>query len=312
MILYDGTKWFYPMLKYAKLFKKSYNIQEQARILSLLLVYAIACTVALVYLTSGNKLIDPLYFSLVGVVLSLMLVFRLNTAYDRWYEGRKQWGSLVNVSRVIALVIDSIIPEDKPEERKKAAMIVAAFPYLLKCHLRGEKSDHWPAVVSDLKRDIKHPLPKHGPLAGAKLLQIFITQICDEYKAPLEKRIALQDNIKDLLNITGACERILKTPIPFSHSFFIKMFTLLYVTAIPFGVFHFFGWYTILATVAIGFALIGIEIISESIEEPFGLHANDLPLTQLSSNILHSVYDTLAVDMAEHLPDDQEDEWIVY
>tara|TARA_R110001592_G_scaffold237306_14_gene496471 strand:+ start:15506 stop:16444 length:939 start_codon:yes stop_codon:yes gene_type:complete len=312
MILYDGTKWFYPLTRYAKLFQKSYNIKEQAKILSLLLIYSIACTLFFEYYTTGKKLIDPLYFSLVGVVLSLMLVFRLNTAYDRWYEGRKQWGALVNTSRVIALVIDSILPEDNADDRKKAAMIVSAFPYLLKCHLRGETSEHWPAVVSDLKRDIQHKLPKHGPIAGAKLLQIFATKICDQYNAPLEKRIALQDNIKDLLNITGACERILKTPIPFSHSFFIKMFTLLYVTAIPFGIFHFFGWYTILGTLAIGFALIGIEIISESIEEPFGLHANDLPLTQLSSNILHSVYDTLAVEMAEHLPDDQEDEWIIY
>lgn len=300
------------MVRYAKLFQKSYNLKEQARILTLLLIYSVACTILLVTFGNGVKLIDPLYFSLVGVVLSLMLVFRLNTAYDRWYEGRKQWGSLVNTSRVLALVTDSILPEDNAPDRKKAAMIISAFPYLLKCHLRGEDSTHWPPVVSDLKKDIKHKLPKHGPLAGAKLLQIFSTKICDHYDSPLEKRIALQDNIKDLLNITGACERILNTPIPFSHSFFIKMFTLLYVIAIPFGVFHFFGWYTILATVAIGFALIGIEIISESIEEPFGLHANDLPLTQLSSNILHSVYDTLAVEMAEHLPDDQEDEWIIY
>lgn len=312
MILYDGKKWFYPTMRYATLLRKSYNIKEQAKILSILFLYAILCTLGLEYFHAGTKLIDPLYFSLVGVVLSLMLVFRLNTAYDRWYEGRKQWGSLINTCRNIAIVYDGILPSDSPIQRKKAAMVISAFPYLLKCHLRGESPEEWPPVVSDLKRGLEGKLPKHGPVAGGKLLQSFSQEICNEYDAPLEKRLALQEYLRDLINITGACERILKTPIPFSHGYFIKMFTLLYVAAIPFGVYHFFGWYTVLATIAIGFALIGIEIISESIEEPFGLHANDLPLTQMSSGILHTVYDTMEVEMAEHLPDDQFDEWIVY
>ena len=104
-----------------------------------------------------------------------------------------------------------------------------------------------------------------------------------------------------MLDVLGGCERILNTPIPFSHSSFFKSFIIIYIFSLPFGFVNAFLYFTIPATALISFALLGVEIISEEIEDPFGKDPNDLPLTHLSNLMRKNVYNLLMVP--SHLPE---------
>ena len=105
----------------------------------------------------------------------------------------------------------------------------------------------------------------------------------------------LNERLQGFIDVLGACERIKKTPIPFSHSTFIKMFVVTYLFILPFGLVDVFGYLTIPAVLIMGFALLGVELISDEIENPFGLDANDLPLGSISDGIRESCYEILRV-----------------
>ena len=105
----------------------------------------------------------------------------------------------------------------------------------------------------------------------------------------------LFNQLQGLIDVLGACERIKKTPIPFSHSTFIKLFIITYLLILPFGIVDKFMWLTIPCCMIMGFALLGVEVISEEIENPFGMDANDLPLGSIGDGIRESVYEILQV-----------------
>ena len=310
MIQYDGKKWFYPVFKNRKLFKESFSLKSQAVIISLIFIYSVIVTWSLHYIDASEFKIDPLYFSLIGVLLTMLLVFRLNTSYDRWYEGRKQWGALVNTTRHLAVLLESKIPESEKSDRIETVKLIGAYPFLLKSHLRGEKSEYWPESVKQYI-DIDHK-PSNAALFGNKILQHHVEKLVNKYQLTDGTKRTIDEDLRRFLDITGACERILKTPIPFSHVFFIKNFIMLYSIAIPFGLFHFFDWYTIIATCFIAWGLIGIETVSESIEEPFGMDANDLALTHMSGSMYAAVQEVFDIYMDEEMPKRERLDWIIH
>jgi len=284
MVDYDPKQWVFSLFKYLQLYKESYNIKRQLRIQFWLMLYSVGITYALTHIEHKDFIIEPLYFSLIGVVLSLMLVFRLNSSYDRWYEGRKRWGLLVNYSRYLSEYYVSNTRNANPKILKELREQLSIYPWTLTLHLRTEGKENlpnrWNAVY---ERDIADA--RHRPNAILKKIQQNTKALEQEGNISPDDKRSLTETIREYYNIQGACERILATPIPFSHNYFIKIFILIYTAAIPFGLFHYFGWWTLLSTFVIGYALLGIEIISEAIEDPFGRDANDLPLELLSSKI---------------------------
>ncbi|MEP7143214.1 MAG: bestrophin family ion channel [Ferruginibacter sp.] len=70
----------------------------------------------------------------------MLLVFRANTAYDRWWEGRKLWGALVNNSRNLAIKLSVMLPETDQEQSAFFRKIIPAFAYTLHNHLRSENT----------------------------------------------------------------------------------------------------------------------------------------------------------------------------
>ncbi len=102
-------------------------------------------------------------------------------------------------------------------------------------------------------------------------------------------KMQLRSLIQGSIDVLGICERIKKTPIPFSHSTFIKLFILIYIFILPFGLVPKFEYLTIPAVMVMAFAMMGIEIISEEIEDPFGMEANSLPTGAMSDGIRESV-----------------------
>lgn len=294
MIVYDSKRWNSLFWTVFKTFKESYNQRQLLRFIIYAAVYASIITVVNIEFVKGAYSIDTMFFSLSGIILSLFLVFRLNTAYDRWWEGRKAWGKLVNDSRTFALNLNTIIPIEDRKRRKYFVRNIANFCIALKWHLRNDmKLDELIYMNRAHSEDLAKI--KHVP---NRIASYMFNEIELMYK---EKAITDFDKqqtkylLQGLIDVLGICERIKNTPIPFSHSTFIKFFILIYILVLPFGLVNAFQYLTIPATIIMSFAMLGVEIISEEIENPFGLDANDLPTGQLSDTIRENVYEILQV-----------------
>jgi putative membrane protein len=222
--------------------------------------------------------LGPSFLSILGIILGLLLVFRTNTAYDRWWEGRRQWGQLLNVSRALAHQLDAQLTLDAPQRHRYAGLL-GAFPVALAAHLRREGTTTDPHVPNGIVRDLSRLV--HADVAAGAL--------------PREATVALTPLLVAFDDITGACERIRNTPIPFSYSSYVKQFVLLYALVLPFGLVREFRYATIIASMMTFFATMGLELLAVEIEEPFGTDPNDLPLDEIAARVDRDVRDLLVV-----------------
>lgn len=226
--------------------------------------------------------LGPAFLSILGIILGLLLVFRTNTAYDRWWEGRKIWGALVNVSRGLAHQLDAQLQATAPERRGVYAEHLARFPELLKKHLRQPRDYvgiHEPnRLLTALHRDV------HADIEGKNLAE--------------GARITLQPLLQAFDDVLGKCERIRKTPIPFSYSSYVKQFVVLYALMVPFALVKDFGYGAVVAAMFSFFATMGLELLATEIEEPFGTDPNDLPLTAIGTTIARDVREILGPEPA--------------
>jgi putative membrane protein len=216
--------------------------------------------------------LGPAILSLLGIILGLLLVFRTNTAYDRWWEGRKLWGQLVNQSRALARQLHAALPPGEQGRRALYARVLTVFPGALAFHLRG-------AAVAET-------VPP-GPL-----LTELVQAIHDDVAAgnlARETLISLTPLVAGLDDVMGACERIRKTPIPFSYSTYIKWFVVAFALLIPFALAPEFGYGTVVAAMFLFFSTMGIELLAGELEEPFGTDSNDLPLEDIAATITRDV-----------------------
>jgi ion channel-forming bestrophin family protein len=222
--------------------------------------------------------------SLLGFAISFTLVFRTNTAYERWWEGRKLWGTLVNNSRNLAMKLAAILPENDPE-RKFFRKIIPLYAAALKNHLRSEETrielfDGLPQQVQDqLDRD------KHLPNQIAAFMYRHIQKLRKEDKLTEQQLLFLNPELMSFTEVCGACERIKNTPIPYSYGVFIKKFLMVYIATLPFGFVFSLGYIVVPVVAFVFFVLASLELIAEEIEEPFGADENDLPLARLAHNI---------------------------
>ncbi|WP_266368087.1 bestrophin family protein [Tellurirhabdus rosea] len=229
-----------------------------------------------------------LIHTLLGFVISLLLVFRTNTAYDRWWEGRKLWGSLVNNSRNLALKLNGLLAPDQAEDREFFAAMIANFAFALKNHLRnhsGSSTFQESALfkAADLRPD--HHLP--GQISAALFGRV--SELQRRGVLLPEHTLLLKDELQSFMDICGACERIHNTPIPFSYSSFIKKFIFTYCVTLPLGYAFSLEYHVVTLAVFVFYVLGSLEIIAEEIEDPFGTDANDLPTETICRNISRSV-----------------------
>lgn len=219
--------------------------------------------------------------TLIGFVMGLLLVFRTNTAYDRWWEGRKHWGALVNNTRYAAIKVQTLLP--KNQESQEFISLIKLFPFVLKNHLRGINT----LDGLDIDKNIINKLNTYQHLPNGIIHQMY------GYLENWKKNNTITDvdlllfdkEVKNFIDILGACERIKNTPIPFSYTLFIKKFIFIYVLTLPFGFIPDFGYWSIAVSAFVFYVFVSIELIAEEIEDPFGLDDNDLALDDLSVKI---------------------------
>lgn len=228
-----------------------------------------------------------LMHGMLGFVISLLLVFRTNTAYDRWWEGRKMWGALVNNSRNFAIKLSVILTDEK--DLAFFRKLIPSYASILNKHLKDEETGK--QLFDDVDLEIDHH--KHKPNQVAKMLFQKINDLYDSKKITGDQLIILNDEVKSFTDICGACERIKNTPIPYSYSAFLKKFIFFYVLTLPFGYAISLGYYVIPVVVFIFYVLASLELIAEEIEDPFGTDENDLPTQKIAENIKKHVEELL-------------------
>ena len=230
--------------------------------------------------------------SLLGFVISLLLVFRTNTAYDRWWEGRKQWGALVNNSRNLALKMNAVLPKNDVQSRSFFKTLIPQYAIALKNHLRSEATrlELDEALHPELT-EIDHD--KHLPNQLAALLFKKVNTLFEAGKIKGEQLIILNSELQSFTEICGACERIKNTPIPFSYSAFLKKFIFFYVMTLPWGYVFNLGYLVIPVVAFIFYVLASLELVAEEIEDPFGTDSNDLPMDKMCANIQKHINELL-------------------
>jgi putative membrane protein len=222
--------------------------------------------------------------SLLGFVISMLLVFRTNTAYDRWWEGRKLWGSLVNNSRNLALKLDVVLDKGDEDNRFFFRETIPLYAFTLKEHLQSE-------VTRLMLDEIDHPelskldTRKHVPNQIAGLMMSRVNKLYKEGTITGDQLITLNSELSSFTDICGACERIKNTPIPYSYSSFIKKFIVVYVLTLPLGYVFNLGYYVAPIVTFVFYVLASLELVAEEIEDPFGTDANDLPMDKMAGNI---------------------------
>jgi putative membrane protein len=219
-------------------------------------------------------------YSLLGFVISLLLVFRTNTAYDRWWEGRKAWGGIVNDTRSLCSKLSVL--KINSEERKNFNDLIGLFVFSVKNHLRSQRVEH----DADCQKDLSGlDLSGHQPLRIQQILRTEIQKLYENQTISAECWLAVQRDLDALVASLGICERIKNTPIPFSYSLFIKKFIFIYVLTMPLAFVPLFGYLSAFISTFVFYALVSMELLAEEIEDPFGSDANDLPTDQICLSI---------------------------
>lgn len=233
-----------------------------------------------------------------SVVLGLLLVFRTNTAYERFWEGRKHWGSLVNTGRNLARQIWVAIPVETLEEQEEkisALRLLVAFAVSTKLHLRQESNlgELKPFLSSERYEKIQSM--QNPPLEVAFWIADYLQYQHRGDRLSLYQLRALHELVDNLVNALGSCERILKTPMPLAYAIHLKQLIWLYCLLLPFQLVGETGWLTGPVVVLVSFTLFGIEGIGLEIENPFGHDPNDLPLDSICQTMQRNIEDLISL-----------------
>jgi putative membrane protein len=230
-------------------------------------------------------------FTLLGVTLSIYLVFRNNAAYDRWWEARKLWGQLVFDIRNFSRAAIALVPADSGQVRP-LLMQAVAFCHLLRGLLRN--IDASPEARKFIEADIDRVLASSNkPDAVIRTMAHRIGALRNAGSIdPMDFRI-LDERLSSLAALQAGCERIAGTPLPFAYTLLLHRSAYLFCLLLPFGLVDSAGWYTVLFTAFVTYSFFGLDALSEELEDPFGVAPNDLPLDALCRVCEISVFEAL-------------------
>ena len=224
-----------------------------------------------------------------SVAMAMVLAFRVNRAYERWWEARILWGTLVNVSRNIAVKVHQLVSPNEAD-RKQVRDTVVAFCYGLKDHLHDDPQlDRLPGFENDPYQ------PKHLPSHVVGRLYSKYEQWQTDGQLSDQQLWVLDSDTRVLLDVCGGCERIKTTLMSVSWRFFTWQCIVLYLLFLPWGLIDDFGVWTVPLTTLTAYFVMAGEGIAHYVEEPFGPHEDHLDLESMCQTIDRSVSEALGV-----------------
>lgn len=256
----------------------------------LVVIAAGASIIALVapHLVEGKRVIEANSSLFAGVILSMLLVFRTNSAYDRWWEGRRAWGQLVNDLRNLSIKYYEFVRPNL-QEREAFAKLLIRFAYGMKDHLRLLDSTHSRAP------ECENPVSEH-PMLIVEEIYAVLDQKRREGRLNDMMFNVVDPHARALLDVLGACERIATSPITESHKSIILHIIVTYLLFVSFALAPEFGMWSVPVVLIGAYMVLGLEIVAEEKEHPFGTAEEDLPLDRICNNIERSVNKLLLCD----------------
>lgn len=225
----------------------------------------------------------------ISAVLGLLLIFRNNSAYERWWEARKLWGQLVNDSRNLAIKTRSYAETLSEADRREFANLISGFATALKDQLRGKRDEQ---ALSELRIP---PTVAHPPSAIALEIYKRLKRWRKERKLDQWEQLQLDLHAKALMDICGGTERILKSPIAGSYKLLLWLGLILNGIVVPWFIVPTFHWWAIPMMLVSSYFVFGLELLAEEVERPFDDLPNDLPLADICRTIKTSAEESLEV-----------------
>ncbi|MGE0787439.1 MAG: bestrophin family protein [Sandaracinaceae bacterium] len=232
--------------------------------------------------------LPTLPLAVVGAALGIFVSFRTNQAYDRWWEGRKLWGRMINTSRHFTTQVVSYLRQgnDGPTEiQRRLVLRHVTYVHALRCLLRGQDPFGDPDVKAHLEPD--DSLKSESNLTHA-LLQRQLDELAELNREGALNDFRLQSmdqSLRELLDIQGGCERIKKTPMPPIYALLATRIVQFYAFLFPLGVVHDLHWWAIPTSLLVCTAFSLIAEAGRVLEDPFTMFFNGLPLSAISRMI---------------------------
>ena len=274
--------------------------------LGLNILLAILVTLAHGYLFDIKITVTTIPFTLIGLPLAIFLGFRNNTAYDRYWEGRKLWGDLNIRARVMARQCLSLINADMsvdPRNREGDVRVrvvhrTIAHAHALRAQLRGHMDD---AAVQRWLTAADWEKVRHLPMnfRGDAIIQASAHDLANCMRKGLLDPLnynKMDETLTFMTFAAASCERLLHTPMPFSYTLLLHRTAHLYCFLLPFGLVDMTGFMTPFVVAIVAYTFFGLDALGDELEEPFGMESNDLPLDamcrSMEINLLHLLGDS--------------------
>lgn len=291
MITYNPKDWFTFIFKIHKseTFRQLIPLMLGVSIYATLIAYFEIHSLLNDNVKELTKSISTIY-SILGFTLSLLLVFRTNSAYERWWEGRRLWGELTNANRAFCSHLNALLSKDCINDRIAISKLVHAYAFSLQSHLKSERlskeyfsdlfdTDNLSIYVDLFSKSYNQPMTIY------KEIVFYVQKLNIEKKLGTQEIYHFKSELNKYIDVLGGCERIKNTPIPFSYSVFIKKFIFFYVMLFPLIYCVHMSFFIIPVTVFVLYVLASVELIAEEIEDPFNGDPNDLPTFELAMKI---------------------------
>lgn len=243
--------------------------------------------------------LNPTVFTLIGLALAIFMGFCNTASYDRFWEGRKLWGLLVIETRSLTRQILSFIPNVDKEEKQEIVKLISAFCWSLNYQLR-DKTETKP---------IQHLLSEEQfrQIQGKKFIPNIILGFISDWLNEQNKKgnidtivlTSMNHQLNQFSNISGGCERIYNTPLPFAYSVLLHRTVYLYCFWLPFGLLDSLDWMMPLIVLLISYTFIALDAIIQEIGEPFGEEENDLALNSICRTIEFSIFEQAEIPQGE-------------
>jgi putative membrane protein len=229
-------------------------------------------------------------FTLTGVSLALFLGFRNSSAYDRWWEGRRLWGNLLNTARSLTrqamTMTDARVGPGKigTGSIREFVNLQIAFAYATRDQLRGAPFERSAELLAaPLAAEVDQA--RYKPALLLRAMGEWVSQRQREGAFGEIITSAFDRNLIELSNVLGGCERIASTPVPFSYSVMIHRVVYFYCALLPFGLVDAIAWMTPVVSLVIAYSFIALDVLASELEMPFDLEENDLPLDTICRTI---------------------------